>query len=199
MKKILMLAVAAAAFSTASFAASVTIGCTIATGDASGNPATVTPSAAALQSVCPSFSIAAGSITNVDFFVLTGFTGNGFANDTLTITGTYSPTSGTFTLNPVVCATTGTGNVSSTTCGAGNTTITSRTDGLGGSTIGGTSFNLTYGVSGDAGLPFAGSTSGQAVVTFTYNVPQSGVPEPSTVALIGAGLVGVASIARRRR
>lgn len=32
-----------------------------------------------------------------------------------------------------------------------------------------------------------------------YNLPQSGVPEPSTVALIGAGLVGVASIARRRR
>ncbi len=197
MKKILMLSVAALALSSASFAATFTIGCTIGAASAA-SPGVLT---GVDISVCQGLSLAAGStISSVEFSVLTGFTGNGFSNDSLTITGTYTPTVGTFTVNPVMCATTGTGNVSSTTCGTiPSPGFTSQTSGLGGASVAGTTFNVGWGISGDAGLPFNGSVSGQAVVTFTYDLPQSGIPEPSTVALIGAGLVGVASIARRRR
>jgi hypothetical protein len=60
------------------------------------------------------------------------------------------------------------------------------------------SFNVTPAVTGALGLGNGGGDSAQIQVEFTY-VPTASIPEPSSLLLIGSGLIGLGAFARRKR
>jgi hypothetical protein len=96
--------------------------------------------------------------------------------------------------------------------GGGNTLFGTATGTVALPPVNGTTTNVfEYLITGGTGL-YAGATGrlqvngvvrfnpdGTTGNTFTYNGSFSTVPEPSAVLVLGAGLVGVAALARRRR
>ncbi len=207
MKKILLTVAALAAMSISSQAATIQVVCSgllISLGQSSNGtagPSQVCPtfSALGLTQAGGSFTLSAGTNTVLDYqFDYTGLQG--------TITGLSESFT---TANPA----TGPINTTSSTL-ASYRQISSgwgvdagaNTTGLTPDSLGNLTNSQAFTVSGSAtqsgnnGVNFVNGGSINFKVTYTYDfVPQSGVPEPSTVALIGAGLVGLASVARRRR
>jgi len=79
-------------------------------------------------------------------------------------------------------------------------TFTPVTQYNGGQTTGGFSFIVTPSVTagGGAGVSLSGTDSAEVSITFTY-VPTSSIPEPTSLVLIGSGLIGLGVFARRKR
>jgi hypothetical protein len=48
-------------------------------------------------------------------------------------------------------------------------------------------------------LSFGGDGTIGGVLTVTYNYTGGSIPEPTTMALLGAGMIGLAAISRKRR
>lgn len=178
MKKILMLAVATVALSTASFAATLTSSCSqasasVATGQATSN--------------CAAFPLLpAGSTINSIMFAY----GPDYTYNVVTPSGTESLSITAFS------NVAGVTNFSLSNFVRGNPLPSPLSVGTFNLATLQSPYNVTYNFTGTGTVTAATFQGG---VTLNYNLPASGVPEPSTVALIGAGLVGIASIARRRR
>ena len=195
MKKILMLAVATAALSTASFAATMTVSCGQVQYDKNQVLSSATPSATIS---CPSFAVAVAPATvgALPGQVVFNSVSLLYLLDNSTVIGN--------TYNATLAFTSGIGNVSYTASQAGysygdpgsGANISTGPTPFSNVTSGGFSVTTNTPVVNSGNLP---GSSYSFAVTYDYSVVPSGVPEPSTVALIGAGLVGLASVARRRR
>jgi hypothetical protein len=183
MKKLLLLAVTAMAFSSFAHAALYVVTCGNAdVNDGNGTSPNIT---------CPSFNNlltpgGTGVYTNTSLRTLSSVTqifdnqGNPIAGSAVM---TYS--SGAFTFTPVTSnPTTSANNVngtSNTLIGPGN----------------GSTFLVNFASTAATGT--IGQATGSVAVVYNYSVPTSGVPEPSTLSLLGGSLLGLGFIARRRK
>ena len=181
MKKILMAAALLSLASISTFAATLSGQC--------GSPVVFSTGAGGPVSVsCPSFTIGGGNV----FYSLTlelvgdySYTGPSSSVPNINETYTYVITAGGYT--PVTTTQTQVTNQANQHSFV-SLNLFSATAPVG-----------TVSVSASNNTGQTNLASLQSVFyTYTYDLPQN-IPEPSTVALIGAGLVGVASIARRRR
>jgi hypothetical protein len=182
MKKIFLAAALMSMASISSFALTMTSNC-------SNSPLSMTPSGGFVGGSlsCVGFPVAlpAGAI-NVNYVFQYGvdFTVDQFNAANPSISFSFDPPGGIFD-------TTGSSTLGSTgvvTVGPVNTT------GSDGSYF--SAFNVGFNASVTSNIT---NVTVNARFLVNYDPAPSGIPEPSTVALMGAGLVGVAAFARRKR
>ncbi len=196
MKKILLITAATLAMSISSFGATFSQDCTNTANSVAG------AAVASNENVsCPSFGVvpAGFQITSVSISVLSSFNGNGTVstpNDgQLQINITYDPAVGT--PNTASCNLDATTTTTSLLC----SNVFTDTPVAGTTSYAAFLVNVSFLKGIDANNVYGGQASGAVGVTYTYTLIPStnGVPEPTTVALMGAGLVALATAARRRR
>jgi hypothetical protein len=182
MKKFLLLAVTSMAFSSFAHAALYVVNC--------GNADVTSGNGTSANITCPSFNNlltpgGTGVYTNATLRTLSSVTqifdgqGNPIAGSAVL---TYS--SGAFVFTPATSNPTTSGNVNGTSLalvGPGN----------------GSTFTVNFSSVATPGT--VGQATGSVAVIYNYDVPTSGVPEPSTLSLLGGSLVGLGFIARRRK
>jgi hypothetical protein len=196
MKKFLLIAVATVAMSAVGAAATITQNCGTANSAVGGGGSdTVTCSS-------PAFTVALGQqITLVELIITTSFNqnvnaGNTGPDGTLQINALYNPTVGT--PDTASCNITSTAAADTAFCGV----VFTDAPAPGTNSYGPFNVGVTFTKIQDVGtLVYQGQAAGSVSVRYTYDaIPTVGdVPEPTTVALLGAGLVGIAAFSRRRR
>lgn len=224
MKKFLICSLLALSFSSISSAAILQAFCGSANslnGSATGGGASGNGGFGTGTIICPSFNLGAGStISSVLIDVRFSYDGNDTGvstNAQVNIAPVLGPGVTLFVPNTAVLAMAS--NVPAANANYNVVNAPTRGGNPSGGLLSGlvgingagatTSFtnNITFTLSSIAqgsGNDFRGGSSVALFATFVYEpfVPPSNggeIPEPSTVALIGAGLVGVAAVARRRR
>jgi hypothetical protein len=196
MKKFFLMTMAMIASVVASSAATVVVDCTNVANSGNGGVGSEVVN-------CPAFNSLPSNtqITSVGIFVLSTFNGNGTASQSggqLQININYNPSIGA--PDSATCNLDSTLVTFSLFCGSEVAPIFTAA-GSGTNTYGAFTVAVDFTKGIDAGGIYGGAATGAVAVVYTYDtIPTNGeVPEPTTVALIGAGLVGVAAAARRRR
>ncbi len=197
MKKILLIAAATLAMSISSFGASFSTGLIFCGGALYNQAAEVVNGSNSFA--CSGFTVAPGfQLDSVILRYELDYTATNAGANTVTVEFNPSPNA-TYNPDPTVLVQAGNGS-------SGGPQVAFAADiaslfpisgpfNYVGASIVLTPSNFSFGSTGLVGA------SANVFVTYTYSdIPSTeGVPEPSTVALIGAGLIGVAAAARRRR
>jgi hypothetical protein len=182
MKKMFLMVAALVTLGVASQAATLSIGCTQAAGSIGAGTATL---------VCPGFQVAPGvlgTINGISFVYAPDYTFN-----VLTPNGNESIT---YSIDAP--------DTEFDAVGLGFTRDVTPTPIFSGLQAGADysmfqpGFNVTFTFSTPAGSTVTAATFDGAF-TVDYTLPQSGVPEPTTMALFGSALVGLAGMLRRRK
>ncbi len=212
MKSFFLSAAFMLALSTVSSAALVQVFCGSANslnGSAAGGGASGNGGYGSSTINCASFAIGAGStLNNVLIDVRFSYDGNETGISTNAVVGVtpVPPSFGTNNAILAISAVTGSANynIINVPSRSGNNggALLSGNPGVTGANVNAFVSNIAFSLSSiaqGAGNDFRGGTTVALFATYDYTLAQSAIPEPTSVALIGVGLVALATAARRRR
>ncbi len=201
MKPILLTALAVSTLAVSSFGATISAKCGTNTYSAAGSLDTsvrgdsntsLVPASATID--CPSFNVAGADLTSVILYYVVDYSFAQLNPIPVSVSMNFDPSGTNIFTNdiPLNVSKTGTGSTSNAQSSPNTSTFIGDP---GTTTFIGPSVVLTPGT-----FTGADTVSASVFIDYIYDIPQTGeVPEPTSVALLGAGLVGLGVVARRKR